>query len=650
MPNQNLPKPNLPSSSLGAQPGMTGLSTSPQPVQNLSVNNQVNSPIPPTGAQSASRPNVQPVIERQAQVVPSGLTQQNPGGTPPGIRVKSNDQPLSNVSQIPQPVGAVSVKTVQGGPLGNQTPVKINPPSPNLPLNKPGQLQSAPVPVVKAPVTPSPITNPSLTKSLSPGAPVVAAAKSNLPPANKQVSNSSSNPKQNPAAQPKTAFKLPKIAIFGILALLLLVGAFFLVKALGNKEEKQTPSNNPSSSTKTATPVTLLYWGLWEDSRIISEVIADYENKNPGIKIDYRKQSHVDYRERLQQAIESGNGPDIFRYHATWVPMLNTNLAVLPATVMPVSEFQATFYPTALSQLQYKGQLVGIPLMYDGLALLYNKEMFETANLSVPATWSDLRESAKKLTVPADISERSGGNITQAGMAIGNAGNVDNFSDILALLILQNGGDPADPNSQYVNDALTFYTNFIKVDHVWSDRLPNSTIAFAKGDVAMILVPSWRIHDIKALNPSLDFGVAPVPQLDSNDPVAWSTYWAEGVSNKSKNKDAAWQFLKYMSSPEVLRKFYSNASEMRSFGEIYPRLDMAKEIAQDELVGAYLTDAPYAKSWYLASFTHDNGLNDQSIKYYEDAVNATLTGKNVTDSLKTLESGISSVLTKYNLP
>jgi multiple sugar transport system substrate-binding protein len=387
------------------------------------------------------------------------------------------------------------------------------------------------------------------------------------------------------------------------------------------------------------------YWGLWEDSQILKEVIADFESKNPTIKIDYRKQSHRDYRERLQQAILSGNGPDIFRYHVAWVPMLGNDLSAMPTSVMSLAQYKETFYPTAYNNLQVGGQIVGIPLMYDGLALFYNKEMLKTANIEVPRTWAELRTAANKLTVPANVSERN--NLTRAGLAIGNAGNVDHFADILALLIIQNGGNPAEATSQYVKDALTFYTNFIKQDKVWSDRLANSTVAFARGDVAMIFAPSWRVHDIKAINPALDFAVTGVPQLDANNPVTWASFWAEGVSAKSKNKDAAWAFLKYLSTPDVLRKFYNDASQYRAFGEIYPRVDMASELQSSELVGAFVSDAPLAKSWYMSSFTHDNGINDQIIKYYEDAINTVLSSSDMTKALETAKTGINTVLSKY---
>ena len=630
MPSQNLPKPNLPGQAVSAG-------------------------LPASQAQPSNSQTVFAQTPSQPQVVPGGLSRENPGGTPPNVRVTAPAPPT-----VPAPVAS---------PVSSPTPMPPVPSRPTGPLDQislktsQGQNQTAPATQVTptAATTPStPLTQssqPSATPAPSPSAPATAPAKPEIAqaPSAQAAPTSSQGGGAKKAASPLAKFKfnLPKPLLIGGAVLLVLALAFLLFSLF--KPKSSTPKNtNTSQNTKVpsdtapAQITTLTYWGLWEDSQILKEVIADFESKNPNIKIDYRKQSHRDYRERLQQAIASGNGPDIFRYHLTWVPMLSVDLAPMPATVMSAAEYKQTFYPTATNNLQVGGQIVGIPLMYDGLALFYNKEMLKTANLSVPSTWAELRTAANKLTVPANLSDRQSGNITRAGLAIGNAGNVDHFSDILGLLIIQNGGNPSEVSSQYVKDAITFYTNFIKQDKIWSDRLANSTTAFARGDVAMIFAPSWRAHDIKNLNPNLDFAVARLPQLDSEKPIAWATFWAEGVSNKSKNKDASWLFLKHLSSPDVLRKFYNDASQYRAFGEIYPRIDMASELQSNELIGAYLEDAPIARSWSMASFTHDNGLNDQVIKYYEDAVNAVLAGSSVEKALEPAALGIKSVLGKYS--
>ena len=59
--------------------------------------------------------------------------------------------------------------------------------------------------------------------------------------------------------------------------------------------------------------VTLTYWGLWEPEQVIQGIIAQYEEDNPQVKIQYINQDKEDYRLRLQSAFSRGDGPDIFK-------------------------------------------------------------------------------------------------------------------------------------------------------------------------------------------------------------------------------------------------------------------------------------------------------------------------------------------------
>jgi len=438
-------------------------------------------------------------------------------------------------------------------------------------------------------------------------------------------------------------------ALIGIVVIL--IGVFvFRSFSGGSSNSVATTSSTGESAGKTggstapsgsaAESVVLEYWGLWEPTEAMSGVLAKFEKANPGMSVRYTKQSYRDYRERLQTAVASGNGPDIFRFHASWTPMLSTELARMPSSVYSASEYQKTFYPVASRQLQIDGQLVGIPLMYDGLALYYNTEVFKTAAVDPPSTWSELRTLAAKLTI------KSGGTIKRGGVALGNAVNVDHFSDIIGLLMLQNGADLADPNSNEARDALLFYTNFQKSDGVWNSTLPNSTIAFSRGEVAMFFAPSWRAHDIQAMNPDLKFATVPVPQL-SDTRIAWATYWAEGVSGRSKKQDAAWKLLKFLSSAEVQQELAADQAQGRSFGELYSRTDLASKAVGNPIITPFLQDAPYAYGWYLSSSTHDNGINDDMIQYYQDAVTGMLGTSSVAESLKLIEQGTSQVLTQF---
>jgi multiple sugar transport system substrate-binding protein len=407
----------------------------------------------------------------------------------------------------------------------------------------------------------------------------------------------------------------------------------------GNTSSTGTADTN-TTGAGAGDNVILTYWGLWEPSSVLQDVLKDFEQQHPGVSVDYHKQSHKDYYSRLQTAIASGNGPDVFRYHATWVPMLSEELAAMPNSVMTASKYKQTFYPIVSEQLQFNGQVVGIPLMYDGLALFYNKDILQAANSEVPKTWGELKLLADQLTV------RSEGQVERGGLAIGNTSNVQHWSDILGLLIYQNGGDPAQPVSSEVRDAIKFYVSFGQDEPVYTTSLPGATTAFIREEVAMMFGPSWRALQIKNAKPDLQFGIAPVPKLSEQE-LAWASYWAEGVSSKSKNQEEAWALLQYLSSKATLQKLYSAQSKTRAFGAIYPRRDLADEIS-DSLVAAYLLDAANARSWYLCSFTHDDGINDKIIDYYQDAVNKMAEGESEEEVLQTLSQGVKQVLRQYD--
>lgn len=422
------------------------------------------------------------------------------------------------------------------------------------------------------------------------------------------------------------------------------------------------PFGSKQSSSK---PIALTYWGLWEDSQSIQPLIDEYNASNPGVMIRYERQNITSYRERLSSALDKpdgssdGTGPDIFRFHNTWVPMFNSKMASLPNSVYTPKQFQETFYPITSKDLTVKDRIIGIPLEVDGLTLFYNEDLLKAAGFSAPPkTWDELKTMSNQITV---IDEQ--GTIKTSGVAMGTSGNVDHFSDIIGLLMAQNQVKFNDleksVDSQGINlasDALIFYSTF-KTGKVWDETLPKSTTMFTQGNLAFYFAPSWKYFEIKAANPTLNFRSAPVPQLtnDSKRKVAWASYWAEGVNaNSSKEKqEAAWNFLKFLSSAQSQQKLFAYQSQSREFGEPYSRVDLAQSIISNPVVGSVLQDMVKATSYPIASNTFDNGLNDLNITYLSqavDAVNAGNSSRGAADkSITTLAKGWKQIADQFGV-
>lgn len=173
----------------------------------------------------------------------------------------------------------------------------------------------------------------------------------------------------------------------------------------------------------------------------------------------------------------------------------------------------------------------------------------------------------------------------------------------------------------------------------------------------MYFGPYKEVYDIKKRNPSLHFEVVPVPQLPTDSStvpsISYASYWANGVSKNSQNVSAAWDFLKFMSSQNTLRELYKNEVNIRGYGNLYPRVDMQKELLSDPFAGPFVYEAGFARSWYLDSNTNDGatGINTQVSKPYSDAINAISGGQggNASQTAATLQSSLNQVLAGYSL-
>lgn len=457
----------------------------------------------------------------------------------------------------------------------------------------------------------------------------------NKPKKSEEIINKPQNQSETAIPSAPARKRIPKILIVIAVALVFVVMAFFAYKLIADKKQKNVGE--------------ITWWGLWEDDRIVKPLIDEFQTANPGVTVKYVKQSPQDYRERLVNAIVKGEAPDVFRFHNSWVPMLAKDLDNVPSSVMGAADFAQNYYPVITENASWGSGLVGIPLGYDALTLFINEDIFSQAGIDPPTTWVELRERALQLTqVENEV-------ITQAGVALGRTENVDHWPEIVGLMFLQNGVNMNNPKGKLAEDALVYYTLFSKTDHVWDETMPPSTIAFASGKLAMYFGPSWRYFNIKEANPDLNFRTVPLPQLPKESPeepnVSYATYWLEGVWAKSKNKDIAWNFLKFISSKESLQKLYTNQSQLRDFGEPYPRVDMGNLLLEHPIVGSIIKLAPEAQSWYLVDRTYDGatGINSQINKYFADAINSLYGNDQVGDVVETLNQGVVQVLTQYGL-
>ncbi len=417
-----------------------------------------------------------------------------------------------------------------------------------------------------------------------------------------------------------------KKIIFAVVAISVLLGVLFwrFSDLLQQKEKVEE------------TDVTLTYWGLGEEENTFRPIIGNYQLLSPKVKVSFIKQSLLNYRTRLQTQLQAGQGPDIFIIHSSWLPMFSGDLSAAPEDVVKMDDYSKTFYPLAKEALTKEGKIYAFPKEIDGLALLYNEDILKAAGVVPPATWQEFLDVSRRVTV-----KNTAGQIQTAGAAMGTTSNVDYWPEIIGMLFMQQpDGNLAVPATRSGSEVLQFYTGFVTDprNKTWDVILPPSSQMFATGKLALYFAPAGKAVSLKRDNPNLNFKVAPVPQLPGGK-ISYGGFWAVAVSSRSKNQKKAWEFVKYLAFPDVL--------QAKNNFLPYPRQDMASLQVADPILGAYVTQAPYYKSWYLNSEARDAGINDEMIKLFEGAVNSALQGGNPEVPLLSIQPGVKQILDKY---
>ena len=244
----------------------------------------------------------------------------------------------------------------------------------------------------------------------------------------------------------------------------------------------------------------------------------------------------------------------------------------------------ADFYPEPLVRVTRDGKLYGLPTDTNVSILLYNKNLLDAGGVRVPTddlTWDGLVELARSLT-------RGEGTEKQWGMALpadweptvwSNGGEVLNKEETLCVL-----DQPAAYEAvQWLADVRHRH----RVAPLPEDlRAQNEMALFLAGRLALLPWQSGIIANIKGRSPNFTWGVANTPR----GKAARKGYLRGGnvgILKGTRATEAAWLFLKHISSAEVqtlwanpgtLMPARKSAVESGAFLQPPPPLDLRKTV------------------------------------------------------------------------
>ncbi len=427
--------------------------------------------------------------------------------------------------------------------------------------------------------------------------------------------------------------------LIGVMSVAVLITFVFVLRNIGK--------NTGAGQTTTVT-----FWGVYDDHNAFDQVIKDYKAQHPTINVKYQLFNYETYEQQLINALAAGNGPDMFMVHNTWVPKHGDLLTAMPTSIpdqkqplFTIQSYKDQFVDVVAKDLTYQGQIYAVPLYVDTLALYYNKDLFNTAAITrPPQTWSEINTDVELLT-RLDQS----GNITQPGIALGTARNINRSTDILMDMMIQSGVQMADADNTSATFAasvagkrvgqiaLQYYTDFAnprKQTYAWNDSQHYSVDAFTEGNLGMMVGYSHLLDTIHAKSPRLNYGVATMPQASLTDIRNFANYWGVGVSKSSKNINAAWQFLAYLSSKN------GESAYLTATGRPAARRDLIELQRSDPDIGVFAVQALTARSWFQADNTAIEGIFADMI----DDVN--YNRSNISDAINRAQSRVTVLMQK----
>lgn len=339
-----------------------------------------------------------------------------------------------------------------------------------------------------------------------------------------------------------------------ILVLTLVVSMFAACAAKSGTDTPAptgTPQTTPAPTQGSSSDEVTLEFYIWDEVQATAaqQMIDLFHESHPNINVELTVIPWDQYIPKMQTVLANHTGPDI-----CW---LNTSLGsqYIPAGGLEdlsplaardgydVSHLNANI----LAGYSYEGDFYAIPKDIDTVIVVYNKELFDNANVPYPSndwTWDDFRETAKAVTIE--------------GSQYGYTNNND--ERVYYSLIMSNGGQIYNEDhtvSQINSDIAISSIQFLHDMEIVDKSTPSGAeyiemgeqTHFLNGMAAMDITGSWNISVYaEALGDKL--GIAEMPTgAAGKSSISHGIGYAIPVG--CEHVDEAWEFLKFLGSDEA---------------------------------------------------------------------------------------------------
>lgn len=317
--------------------------------------------------------------------------------------------------------------------------------------------------------------------------------------------------------------------------------------------------------SESAQQVTLRFWAMGREGEVVERLLPGFERSHPGIHVDVQQLPWSAAHQKLLTAYVGDSTPDLCQMGNTWIPEFVAvgSLEPLDERVAASKAIDAGDYFAGIwSTNVVAGQLYGVPWYVDTRLIFYRRDLLREAGFAEPPqTWDQWRR------ILAAVKARAGPDRYAILLP------TNEFEPLLALALqqdaplLRDGDRFGNFESAGFERALSFYlemfhrgwapaTSGVDVANVWN--------GFGQGYFSFYISGPWNIGEFKRrLPPALQASwmTAPLPGPEGpGASIAGGSSLA--VFRASRQKDAAWQLIEYLSQPDVQRQFHELTGDL----------------------------------------------------------------------------------------
>ena len=298
-------------------------------------------------------------------------------------------------------------------------------------------------------------------------------------------------------------------------------------------------------------PIELTYWHGWTGdwTNMVQFVVDMFHEKQDRIRIKPEVVAWDQLLVKLSAAIAAGNPPDIVTlFGSAAIPTLASQGAIIPLediSGVDLAAAQAWFDPSVYQLGQYENKTYGLSYWAGAYSLLYNKQHFSDAGLSVtdePWDIAQLDAYAQALTL------KEGNTLSRMGYLPNTEPNQfwmygtifgGDFYDDTTKQITAN-----DPN---IVRALEWFQSYPEryganevaafLSGLANERAQNLD-PFIAQKFSMMAQGPWKLGDLKNYGNDLDFGVV-IPPIETASSPKGNWTWGDMQIIPKGTKDAA---------------------------------------------------------------------------------------------------------------